>query len=152
MPMVRRLLSLLISGLAALWLGAGGAEARKLALIIGNNAYANLDSLDKAVAERFPDAERKVIRTAMRLHTASTRYLKAMEKATHRYDLEGNEAGEVSEEHRQHAAQTLKERFAEASRRKREQQQKEREAQREAEAERRKTEKLQQLLGRFSRS
>lgn len=108
--------------------------------------------IDKAVAERFPDAERKVIRTAMRLHTASTRYLKAMEKATHRYDLEGNEAGEVSEEHRQHAAQTLKERFAEASRRKREQQQKEREAQREAEAERRKTEKLQQLLGRFSRS
>lgn len=108
--------------------------------------------IDKAVAERFPDVDRKVVRNAMRLHTASTRYLKSLEKATHRYDLEGNESGEVTEEHRSHAAQTLKERFAEVARRKREQHKQDEAARREAEAERRKAEKLQQLVGRFSRS
>jgi ProP effector len=108
--------------------------------------------IDKAVAERFPEVDRKVIRTAMRLHTASTRYLKAVEKGTVRFDLDGNPAGELLEEHRAHAAQTLKERFAEAARKKREQAKQDEAARRAAEAERRKTEKLQQLLGKFSRS
>ncbi len=108
--------------------------------------------IDKAVAERFPDVDRKVIRSAMRTHTASTRYLKAMEKATHRFDLDGNTCGEVAEEHRAHAAQTLKERFAEVARRKREAQKQDEARRREEEAERRKAEKLQQLVGRFSRS
>jgi len=39
----------------------------------------------------------------MRIHTTSTRYLKAMEKATHRFDFDGNENGELSAEHRAHA-------------------------------------------------
>lgn len=107
--------------------------------------------IDKAVAERFPEIDRKVIRSAMRTHTASTRYLKAMEKATHRFDLDGNACAEVAEEHRAHAAQTLKERFAEVARRKREAQKQEEARRREEEAERRKAEKLQQLVGRFSR-
>lgn len=108
--------------------------------------------IDKAVAERFPEVDRKVIRTAMRLHTASTRYLKAVEKGSERFDLDGNPAGELSDEHRAHAAQTLKERFAEAARKKREQAKQEEATRRAAEAERRKAEKLQQLVGRFSRS
>lgn len=107
--------------------------------------------IDKAVGERFPDLDRKVVRAAMRIHTTSTRYLKSLEKATHRFDLDGNENGEVSEEHRAHAAQTLKERFAESARKKREKQKQDELRQREEEAERRKAEKLQQLVGRFSK-
>lgn len=107
--------------------------------------------IDKTVGERFPEVDRKVVRAAMRIHTNSTRYLKSMEKATHRYDLDGNENGEVSEEHRGHAAQTLKERFAESARKKREKQKQDELRQREEEAERRKAEKLQQLVGRFSK-
>lgn len=107
--------------------------------------------IDKAIHARFPEFERKLVRTAMRMHTASTRYLKAVEKATERFDLEGNVAGEVTEEHRSHAAQTLKERFAAAAKRKRDQQ-KEEEAQRRAEqAEERKAERLNQLVGKFSK-
>nr|MBL8457528.1 ProQ/FinO family protein [Zoogloeaceae bacterium] len=108
--------------------------------------------IDKAVGERFPEVDRKVVRAAMRIHTTSTRYLKAMEKATHRFDFDGNENGELSAEHRAHAAQTLKERFAESARKKREKQKLDELRQREEEAERRKSEKLQQLVGRFSKS
>lgn len=107
--------------------------------------------IDKAVAERFPEADRKVIRSAMRLHTASTRYLKVMEKATARFDLDGKEEGEVTEEQRAHARLTLKERFAESAKRKKAALEAEK-AQREAEeAERRKAEKLQQLVGKFGK-
>ncbi len=108
--------------------------------------------IDKAIGERLPDVDRKVIRAAMRIHTASTRYLKAMEKGTHRFDLDGHEDGEVTEEHRGHAAQTLKERFAEVERRRREKRKEEQARQRAEEAERRKSEKMQQLLSKFSRN
>lgn len=106
--------------------------------------------IDKAIMARFPEIDRKVVRTAMRIHTASTRYLKSMEKATQRFDLDGVEAGEVTEEHRAHAALTLKERFAEIARRKREKLQAEAARLREEEAERRKAEKLEQLKNKFS--
>nr|WP_244857252.1 ProQ/FinO family protein [Aromatoleum bremense] len=107
--------------------------------------------IDKAIAARFPDLDRKVIRSAMRLHTASTRYLKVMEKATARFDLDGKPEGEVTEEQRVHAKQTLKERFAESAKRKKDALDAEK-AKREAEeAERRKAEKLQQLLGKFAK-
>ena len=107
--------------------------------------------IDKAIAERFPDVDRKVIRNAMRIHTATTKYLKAVEKAAARFDLDGQENGEVTEEQRQHAAQTLKERFAEVAKRKKAAAEQEK-AQREAEeAERRKTEKLAQLVGKFAK-
>ena len=107
--------------------------------------------IDKSIQERFPDLDRKIIRIAMRMHTTSTRYLKAVEKGTHRYDLNGDECGEIAAEHREHAAQTLKERFAEAARRKRDKMKEEAVRQREEVAEQRRVEKLQQLVGRFSR-
>lgn len=107
--------------------------------------------IDKSILERFPDWDRKTLRIAMRMHTASTRYLKALQRGTHRHDLDGNECEEIAQEHRDYAAQTLKERFAEAARRKREKQKQEAERQREAEAEERRAEKLQQLVGRFSK-
>jgi ProP effector len=100
--------------------------------------------IDTAIHERFPAFSRKALRSALRLHTASTRYLKAVEKGDTRFDLDGNPAGEVTEEQRTHAAAQLKERFAKAAQQQR--------AKREAdEAERRKQEKLAQLVGKFSR-
>ncbi|HRP25558.1 MAG TPA: ProQ/FinO family protein [Thauera sp.] len=100
--------------------------------------------IDNSIIERFPDFERKTLRIALRMHTASTRYLKAVERNAQRFDLDGNPVGEVTEEQRVHASTTLKERFAAAAKQQREK----REAE---EAERRKQEKLQQLVSRFGR-
>lgn len=107
--------------------------------------------IDKAIAARFPELDRKVIRNAMRLHTASTRYLKVMEKATARFDLDGQPEGEVTDEQRAHAKQTLKERFAESAKRKKDALEAEKAKRDAEEAERRKAEKLQQLLGKFAK-
>lgn len=101
--------------------------------------------IDSAIQERMPEVDRKTLRTALRLHTHSMRYLKAMEKARVRQDLDGNPAGEVTDEQRQHAADLLKERFKKAAAERRA-----REAE-EAEA-RRKAEKLQQLAARFAKT
>lgn len=58
----------------------------------------------------------------MRLHTASTRYLKARAAEPTRYDLDGNPAGTVTSEQRDQAAKELRERFRrEAEQRKQEQ-------------------------------
>lgn len=100
--------------------------------------------IDARILERFPEFEKKTLRTALRMHTASTRYLKSMERAKERFDFDGNVAGEVTEEQRVHASTTLKERFAAAAKQQR--------AKREAEeAERRKSEKLQQLVSKFGK-
>lgn len=100
--------------------------------------------IDANILERFPQFERKTLRAALRMHTASTRYLKAVERSTERFDFDGEVAGEVTEEQRTHAATTLKERFAAAAKQQR--------AKREAdEAERRRSEKLQQLVSKFGK-
>ncbi len=100
--------------------------------------------IDANILERFPQFERKTLRAALRMHTASTRYLKAVERSTERFDFDGKVAGEVTEEQRTHAATTLKERFAAAAKQQR--------AKREAdEAERRRSEKLQQLVSKFGK-
>jgi ProP effector len=114
--------------------------------------------IDKQLAARLPELNRKVLRIALGIHTNSLRYLKGMEKATVRFDLDGNQAAEVTEEHRAHATELLRERLKkEAERRKvqREAEQAQRkaeQAQREAEeAERQRAEKLNQLTAKFSR-
>src|SRR5690554_5877688 len=107
--------------------------------------------IDKAIHARFPEFDRKTVRTAMRMHVSSTRYLKAVEKASERFDLDGKVDGEITEEHRSHASQTLKERFAAAAKRKREQEKTARAQQREEASEQRKAERLQQLVGKFSK-
>jgi ProP effector len=100
--------------------------------------------IDKQLLARLPDLDRKVLRTALRFHTHSLRYLKAMEKATVRFDLEGNPADEVTEAHRSHASETIRERFKKDA--------EQRKAQRQAEEnERKRTEKLGQLAAKFSR-
>ena len=110
------------------------------------NDYAPLAiGIDKQLLSRRPDIERKVLRIALGMHTNSLRYLKTMEKATHRLDLDGNIGDEVTDEHRKHASDILRERFKkEAERRK---------AQREAEAqERQRAEKLSLLVEKFGKN
>ena len=100
--------------------------------------------IDASICERMPEVDRKSLRSALRMYTASTRYLKAVERSQQRFDLDGQPAGDVTEEQRTHASATLKDRFAAVAK-----QQKEK---REAEAaEKRRTEKLQQLVSKFGR-
>ena len=99
--------------------------------------------IDKQLRARLPDLDRKLLRSALGIHTNSLRYLKAMEKATVRFDLDGNTADEVTEAHRAHASETLRERFKKVAA--------QRKLQREAEeAARQSTEKLNQLAEKFS--
>jgi ProP effector len=88
------------------------------------------------------------MRAALGIHTGSLRYLKAMEKATVRYDLDGNAGAEVNDTHRAHAKEQLQQRFKKEAERKRA----EREAVAAEETARKRQEKLQALASKFSRS
>ncbi len=100
--------------------------------------------IDKQLIAQMPDVSRKALRTALRSHTLSTRYLKEMDKATVRRNLDGSEAGEVTDEARTHAGDLLRERF-----KKQAEQRKAEEAA--ARAEQRRQEKLNQLTEKFGR-
>lgn len=104
--------------------------------------------VDKQLLERLPNLNRKTMRAALGIHTGSLRYLKAMEKATVRYDLDGNPGAEVTDTHRLHAKEQLQQRFKKEAERKRA----EREAAAAEEAARKRQEKLQALASKFSRN
>ncbi|HEY5762165.1 MAG TPA: ProQ/FINO family protein [Rhodocyclaceae bacterium] len=103
--------------------------------------------IHEAVNARLPDLVAAELKTALRIHTKSTRYLKSMATAKHRVDLDGNPAGDITDEQRAHAAELLKERF----RKDRERRDAEDAVRKAQEAEQRKQEKLQQLAARFSK-
>jgi len=110
--------------------------------------------IDKQILARLPDLDRKLMRTALGIHTGSLRYLRVMEKAKVRYDLDGTAGAEVTTTHREHATQVLQQRFKkEADRKKaeREAAAAEREAAAAEEANRLRAEKLNQLTAKFSR-
>ena len=100
--------------------------------------------IDKQLLAQEVDLNRKILRLALGMHTNSFRYLKSMESAKQRFNLDGSDGGEVPEEHRKHASEILRERFKkEVARRK---------AQKEAEAqERQRAEKLDQLMQKFGK-
>ncbi|MFT3847767.1 MAG: ProQ/FinO family protein [Propionivibrio sp.] len=100
--------------------------------------------IDKQLQIRQPELNRKTMRIALGLHTNSLRYLKSMEKATRRFDLDGNPGEEVTEAHRAHAAEVLKERFRKDAER--------RKAQKQAELqEKERSQKLNQLVEKFGK-
>lgn len=107
--------------------------------------------IDKQIIAQTPDVSRKLLRTALGIHTHSLRYLKEMEKASIRHNLDGSAADEITEEHRTHASANLKERLkknAEQHKAKR----KAEAAQRAVdEAQQQRAEKLNQLAEKFSR-
>lgn len=109
------------------------AEYRPLAL-----------GIHKAVKERLPEIDTRQLRTALRMHTASTRYLKALAQGDVRYDLDGAPAGEVTEEQRQQAADTLRERFKKKA-------QQHRQAQLAQQQEKQRQEKLHKLAEKFNK-
>jgi ProP effector len=100
--------------------------------------------IDKQLIAELPDVSRKVLRIALGIHTNSLRYLRAMEKATHRFDLAGKQSDEVTDVHRTHASEILRERFKKDA--------EQRKAQKAAaDAARIHAEKLAQLSEKFSR-
>jgi ProP effector len=103
--------------------------------------------IDKQLLARMPDLNRKLMRAALGIHTGSMRYLRAMEKATVRYDLDGKPGAEVTDTHRLHAKELLQQRFKKEAERKKA----EREAAAQQEAERKRQDKLQQLASKFSK-
>ncbi len=103
--------------------------------------------IDKQVLAKMPGLNRKTMRAALGIHTGSMRYLRAMEKATVRYDLDGNPGAEVTDTHRQHAKELLQERFKKEADRKKA----ERELAVKEEADRKRQEKLEQLATKFAR-
>jgi ProP effector len=104
--------------------------------------------IDKQLLARVPGLDRKTMRAALGIHTGSLRYLRAMEKATVRYDLDGQPGAEVTDTHRKHAKEVLQQRFKKEADRKKA----EREAAAAEEANRLRQEKLQALASKFSRS
>jgi ProP effector len=103
--------------------------------------------IDKQLSARDGGPRHRMLRLALGMHTHSFRYLKAMEKATRRFNLDGSPGDEVPEEHRRHAADVLRERLEkQAERRKAEREEKEAQ-----EAERQRMEKLDRLVRKFAK-
>ena len=96
--------------------------------------------IHKALKTAHPELSEGAIRFALKIHTASTKYLKAVASGNRRYDLDANPVGEISAEQKQQANETLKERFRLMAERKRTEQ-----------LEKEKQEKLQRLAEKFSR-
>jgi ProP effector len=106
--------------------------------------------IHKAVLEKMPDLDTAQLRLAMRIHTASTRYLKALQATRERFDLDGNPAGEVTGEQREVASTALRERFKKSADRRKAEEQALKEAKQEQEAQQKRQEKLAQLAARFN--
>ena len=102
------------------------------------------------------------MRTALGIHTGSLRYLRVMEKASVRYDLDGTAGAEVSETHRLHAKEVMQQRLKKEAERKKAERDAEkveraaaqvvREAAQAEEATRLHQEKLLQLASKFARN
>ena len=103
--------------------------------------------IDKQILARLPELDRKLMRTALGIHTGSLRYLRVMEKAKMRYDLDGTAGAEVTQVHRDHATQVLQQRFKKEADRKKA----EKEAAAAEEANKLRLEKLNLLTAKFSR-
>ena len=108
--------------------------------------------IDKQLLARCSEIDRKTLRVALGIHTHSLRYLKVMEKATHRLDLDGNVGDEVAPEHRSHASEILRERFKKDAERRRAQREAETAARQAEAAERQRAEKLSQLVEKFGKA
>lgn len=102
--------------------------------------------IHKAIMERQPELTKPQVSKALRIHTAQTRYLKALAKAGERYDLDGNPAGEVTQEQRDAAALMVQERIQKAA----EKRKTEAAQRREEEAAKQREAKLQQLAAKFN--
>lgn len=106
--------------------------------------------IHKAIHERQPDVDPGQLRTALRIHTASTRYLKALSQATQRFDLDGLPAGDVTAEQRKQASDTLLDRFRKKAEQHKEETQAKKQAQEQERLERQRQENLFKLARKFN--
>jgi ProP effector len=107
--------------------------------------------IKKQVAERYPGLPSKLLGVALFLHTGSPRYLKSLVVGAARLDLDGNAAGEVTEEHQQHAVEQLKEILRKQAEARRAEAKSKREEEAAKKAEEQRSAKLQQLAAKFSK-
>lgn len=107
--------------------------------------------IDKQLIQACPDINRKQLRTALGMHTRSVAYLKALQATARRVNLDGSEAGEISEEQRALASKELLERFKKRAEEHKAAQAAKIKAEKDAKAEQERQEKLAQLASKFSR-
>lgn len=74
--------------------------------------------IHKVIKQKLPDIDASQLKTALKMHTGSTRYLKALTHAETRFDLDGMPAGEITPEQRKQARDTLRERYEKIAERK----------------------------------
>ena len=108
--------------------------------------------IDKQLLARMPGLDRKIMRAALGIHTGSMRYLRAMEKAKVRHDLDGAAGAEVTDTHRLHAKEQLQQRFKKEADRKKAERDALATAAAEEEANRQRQEKLKALASKFSKN
>jgi ProP effector len=109
-------------------------QARPLKLKIQADIQARLET----------PPSRKVLSIVLQRHTTSTAYLRAMGTATQRFDLDGQPAGELAEEHRQAAQVEVERRRAIVAERRAAEREAERAAQREQHREQQRDQRQQQ--------
>ena len=107
--------------------------------------------IDKQLIAQQPDVNRKALRLALRSHTMSTRYLKEMQIASARLNLDGSAAGVITDEARTHSGELLRERFKTQAEQRRAAAAAAGAAEAEARAEQRRQEKLAHLAEKFGR-
>ena len=107
--------------------------------------------IHKELMKAVPGLDTGKMRTAMRRHTGTTRYLKSVATGDDRYDLSGTPAGKISDEQKQQAAEALRERFKKGADQRRAEKQAHQESARAAARERERQEKLLALAQKFSR-
>lgn len=108
--------------------------------------------IDKQVIASQPDINRKLLRSALGIHTKSLRYLKTLQNAQTRFNLDGSAATEVSEEQRTLAAQTLRDHFKKQAEARRAEEAAQAAAAAAQAAEQKHQEKLAQLAQKFARN
>jgi ProP effector len=107
--------------------------------------------IDKLLLAARPATDRKQLRVALGAHTHSVRYLKAMQEATQRFDLQGIAVGEVSAEQRALASRELLERFKKQAAEHKAAKAAKELSEKQERVERERLEKLNQLMSKFSR-
>ncbi|MBK9220319.1 MAG: ProQ/FinO family protein [Uliginosibacterium sp.] len=107
--------------------------------------------IDKQLLAHQPEINRKLLRSALGMHTRSVRYLKALQNSSQRFNLDGSVSGETSEEQRALASKELHERFKKRAEEHKAAQAAKEKAEKEAKAGQERLEKLNQLASKFSR-
>ncbi|MBS0368173.1 MAG: ProQ/FinO family protein [Proteobacteria bacterium] len=67
--------------------------------------------IDKQAMAIRPDFDKKLFKSAIGLHTRSISYLKTLQNATHRFNIDGTSAAPVTPAQQELAAQQLREHF-----------------------------------------